>query len=159
MLPVANCFIMPPPQLKIGLGKWQHYHIDNIFSNAHPTERSHSADRPLSDFRLRSFKTAFHGAYYTIFSRFLLPTAKPFGHWGTISTSRLSSQREPPPLRSETPPLTKVLTSPYDTTAGRRAYHHGRRKERRDGDGCVRADEKKVSDDVRFSSPLAKPAA
>ena len=42
---------------------------------------------------------------------------------------------------------------------GRGTRHYGRRKERRDGDVCVRADEKKVSDAVRFSSPLAKPAA
>ena len=59
MLPIANCSIMPPPQLKIGLGKWQHYHIGNIFPNAHPTERFHSADRQQSDFRSRSYHTDF----------------------------------------------------------------------------------------------------
>ena len=64
MLPVANCSIMPPPQLKIGLGKWQHFHIGNIFPNTYPAERLHSADRHQSDFRSRSYHTDFMPILY-----------------------------------------------------------------------------------------------
>ena len=64
MLPVINCFIMPPPSLEIEFGHWQHFHNGNISANAHPTGRFHSADRRQSGLHLRSYHTDFMPILY-----------------------------------------------------------------------------------------------